>query len=211
MIKDILEYCKKNSALPENKLDKIFQSGIKHAPQSPTMSTNHYTGNFFKALLLIQQPKKILEIGAFVGYLTHIFNTTCPTAKIVCVDRCPNAVSINIKNNMQNKNFHNIQYILGCGHDILQNVLKNQKYDLIFIDADKNGYEQYVKFAMEMVDVGGVIIVDNALWRGNVLTPKKTADFSVNKANEMLNKNEKFHNVLLNIDDGIHIAIKTQN
>lgn len=211
MIKDIIKYCKKNTNKPENNLIEIYNSGIDYAPQSPTMSTNHYTGQFFKTLLLIHKPKTIIEIGSFVGYLTYIFNNTCPDAKIFCIDRCPNAMNLNIQNNKKNKNFKNIKYILGNAVNIVNNIFTKQKFDLIFIDADKNNYQEYIKWAMDSVNTGGMIIIDNALWRGRVLSPEKDGDFSVNKANEILSNNEKFENILLNIDDGVHIAIKSSN
>ena len=92
----------------------------------------------------------------------------------------------------------------------LDEILSNEKIRFyFFIDADKKAYVDYVKKCCNHLDTGGVLIVDNALWRGNILnTENDEKAISVDECNKELLNDERFENSLLPVRDGMHLAIR---
>ena len=89
----------------------------------------------------------------------------------------------------------------------------NEKWDLVFIDADKENYLNYLKLLLDNVNIGGYIIADNVLWSGKVVQEIKEDDEETKalvEFNSWVQENEKLENVLLPIRDGLMVCRKVQ-
>ena len=85
----------------------------------------------------------------------------------------------------------------------------NKKYDLVFIDADKENYIHYFNLVVPIMNPGGIILSDNVLWSGKVLeelNPKDTSTIVLLESNQMVNNDTRVETVLLPIRDGLTVS-----
>jgi predicted O-methyltransferase YrrM len=103
-----------------------------------------------------------------------------------------------------------IQHIIGDALNIVKTL--PHTYDLIFIDADKPNYIRYYEMAIEKLNVGGYMLIDNILWSGKVVDEKELAkdkDTQILHAlNELVQQDERVENVLLPVRDGLMVVRK---
>ena len=131
--------------------------------------------HFLHLIVKISNIKKILEIGTFTGLSTLTMSLSLPNdGKLVTLDKNAetNRIASNFfkKANQENK----IETIIGPALESLSNLKKEEKkFDLIFIDADKENYKNYYNQSLDLIKKNGLIIVDNVLWHGEVADVKK--------------------------------------
>lgn len=171
----------------------------------PRMLSGHFQGRVLSMLSKLIRPASILEIGTYTGYAT-----LC-----LCEGMQANGIvhTIDIKEELvdfQRKYFDKspwgsqiIQH-LGEAIDIIP-ALEN-KFDLVFIDADKENYLNYYELIVPKMNKGGIILSDNVLWSGKVVEPLKEGDLSTKillEYNQRLNNDPRVETVLLPIRDGL--------
>src|SRR5690606_14330413 len=101
----------------------------------------------------------------------------------------------------------NISQHLGNALDIIPSL--NKKFDLVFIDADKENYINYFEMIVPFMNKGGIILSDNVLWSGKVLEPVKPNDKSTTvllEYNRLLKEDKRVETVLLTIRDGLTVS-----
>ena len=205
---DIDEYCTHHSGYENDMHRAITEQAREFAPQTPDMSSDRLGGAVLRTLVAIKQPKSILEVGTFVGYSTLCMLEGCDAPHMTCLDWDARTVK------MARERFANTPYesriniIEGDAYDSMQNHLANHQFDFIFIDADKRAYLHYVQWCYEHMPIGGVLVVDNALWKGRVVNPASLHDKGVHDANTWLARNEGLVNALVPVRDGMHIVVK---
>lgn len=176
----------------------------------PRMISSHVQGRVLSLLSHLLQPKKILEIGTFTGFSALCF------AEGLAEGGSIDTLEINEELNwIQDKYWkkagveNKINRINGPAMDNLSQL--DGPYDLIFIDADKEGLVSYYEKCLPKLRKGGLLMVDNVLWSGKVAEPLKKNDKDT-KAILALNKHiqddPRVKNVLLGIRDGIMTARK---
>ena len=87
----------------------------------------------------------------------------------------------------------------------------NEKFDLVFLDADKENYIEYYELVIEKVKKGGLIIADNVLWTGKVVEPEKDDDELTQYLidfNKMINEDDRVENIILPLRDGLNVILK---
>ena len=132
-------------------------------------------GQFLEMITKISNAKNCLEIGRFTGMSTLFLARGIPeSGKIVTVDNSDEFLSLAKKywelDNMSSK----IESIIGDGVEVMQSMIdRQQSYDLIFIDADKNNYPNYYELSLNLLVSNGIIIIDNMLWHGDVADETK--------------------------------------
>ena len=119
---------------------------------------------FLHLIIKISNISNVLEIGTFTGLSTLSMALALPNnGKIITLDKNEEINKIAINFFKKAKQDHKIKTIIKPALETL-NEIKNQKFDLIFIDADKMNYKEYYERSLKLVDKGGLIIVDNVLW-----------------------------------------------
>ena len=177
---------------------------------NPIMLSGEYQGRLLSLISKIKQPKKILEIGTFTGYATLCLAEGLETSgKIYTIDKNEELIKIQNKYFSKSKYHKNIIQYTGDAVEIIPKI--NSKFDLIFLDADKENYNKYLEIIIPKLNKKGILISDNVLWHGKVLSDKKNQD-KVTKRIDTFNKdlveNKKFQTFMLPIRDGLSISIK---
>ena len=150
------------------------------------------TKEFLKTLVIIQKPKKILEIGTAIGYSSLLFSKYSD-ASITTIEKSEKMYEI-AKSNFK-KYKKDINIINMDAKKALNNI--NQGFDFVFIDANKSQYEYYFNKALSLLNKNGIIVCDNILFRGQI-----TNDNIVNKRDINIVKNlRKFLSYITNLDD----------
>lgn len=163
-----------------------------------------------KQILLDKNPEKILEIGTATGYSAISFsNILFNNVKIDTIEidekRAKEAIENIKKVNLEN----NINVIIGDAVEILQTI--NIKYDFIFIDASKGKYPIFLKEAIRLSQKGSIIVADNILYKGYVLSDynKHKQRTSVRNLREYLaevNNNPKLETKIIEVGDGLAVS-----
>ena len=177
---------------------------------NPIMLSGEYQGRLLSLISKIKQPKKILEIGTFTGYSTLCLVEGLETSgKIYTIDKNEELIKIQNKYFSKSKYHKNIKQYTGDALEIIPKI--NSKFDLIFLDADKENYNKYLEIIIPKLNKKGILISDNVLWHGKVLSDKKNQDKvtkTIDTFNKDLVKNKNFQTFMLPIRDGLSISIK---
>ena len=174
----------------------------------PRMLSGHFQGRVLSMLSKLIRPVNILEIGTYTGY----------SALCLCEGMQDEGQlhTIDIKEELidfQRKHFDKsawgkqIVQHLGEAIDIIPDL--DLKFDLVFIDADKENYINYFEMIVPKMNKGGIILSDNVLWSGKVLEPLQKNDLSTKillEYNQLLNNDPRVETVLLPIRDGLTVS-----
>ena len=208
-IEKINNYAKDHSC-SETKLLSELRRETELKCINPIMLSGEYQGRLLSLISKIKQPKKILEIGTFTGYATLCLAEGLETSgKIFTIDKNEELIKIQNKYFLKSKYHKNIIQYTGDALEIIPKI--NSKFDLIFLDADKENYNKYLEIITPKLNKKGILISDNVLWHGKVLIDKKNQD-KVTKRIDTFNKdlveNKNFQTFMLPIRDGLSISIK---
>lgn len=206
---DIWGYICKHSSKEEKLLSELRrETEIKCL--NPIMLSSVFQGNLLSVISKIKNPRKILEIGTYSGYSTLcLADGLSDDGQIHTIDK--NEELLHIQNKYFDKSIHQKKIIQHTGNalNIIPNL--NLKFDIVFIDADKENYSEYLKMILPNMNKGAVLITDNILWHGKVVNQDKEIDYKTRKIAEF-NKNlaneSSLRSIIIPIRDGISIAVK---
>lgn len=174
----------------------------------PRMLSGHFQGRVLSMLSKIIHPTNILEIGTYTGYATLcLAEGLAQNGSIDTIDNEEELFDFQRKYFDQSAWGKQIKQHLGDGLDILPKLGK--KYDLVFIDADKENYINYFHLIVPMMNKGGIILSDNVLWSGKVLeelNPKDITTKILLDYNLLLKTDARVETVLLPIRDGLTVS-----
>ena len=176
----------------------------------PHMISGYLQGRFLSLVSKMVSPKTILEIGTFTGYATLcLAEGLQKEGKLVTLDVNEDLAYLPRKYFGESEFNNQIEFRLENALDYLKNNEDYSTFDLIFIDADKENYAEYMKLVKPKMKSGSLLMVDNVLWYGKVLDEggnKQTEQ--IKKVNELLAEDLDFENVILPLRDGIHLVRK---
>ena len=164
--------------------------------------------HFLHLIIKTSNIKNVLEIGTFTGLSALSIALALPDdGKLIALDKNneTNKVAINFfkKANLE----HKIQTIIKPALDSFDE-LKNKKFDMIFIDADKMNYKEYYDKSLKLMNKGGLIIVDNVLWHGEVADENNLDKFTVNikEFNEYVANDKRVEQIIVPLGDGMRVC-----
>jgi predicted O-methyltransferase YrrM len=178
----------------------------------PRMLSGHYQGRVLSLLSKLIRPKTILELGTFTGY----------SALCLAEGLQKDGVLHTIDNNEELATLQRRYFDLSpFGSQIHQDTREaidiipkmDLRFDLVFMDADKENYINYFYQIIDKLNPGGVILSDNVLWSGKVIEPLVASDISTNTVmeyNRLLKEDKRLETVLLPIRDGLTVSIKKE-
>ena len=205
----IEDYIRKNSSKePEILKDLNKETHLKVL--NPRMLSGHIQGRFLSIITKLIKPKKILEIGTYTGYSAICMAEGLIENGIIhTIDINEELVSIQNKYFAKSKCNNSIIQHVGDARNIIKSI--NEKFDLVFLDADKENYIEYYELIIEKVKKGGLIIADNVLWTGKVVEPEKDDDELTQYLidfNKMINEDDRVENIILPLRDGLNVILK---
>ena len=195
-----------------------------HPVQSEIISYNETLGDikrmqiavsqchFLELITKISNAKKILEIGTFTGLSSLSMALGLPDdGNLITLDK-------NIKTNLKAQSFFKkanqdkkIKTIVKPALETLEEFTNdNLIFDIIFIDADKNNYKNYYNKVIQMTKQGGLIIIDNVLWHGEVADEKNNEKFTkiIRDFNTYVKNDKRTEQIILPLGDGLTICSK---
>ena len=164
--------------------------------------------HFLHLIIKTSNIRNVLEIGTFTGLSALSIALALPeNGKLIALDKNEEtnkiAVSFFKKANLDNK----IKTIVKPALDSLEQ-LKNNKFDMVFIDADKMNYKEYYERSLKLVNKGGLVIVDNVLWHGEVADENNLDKFTVNirDFNDYVAKDNRVEQIIVPLGDGMTVC-----
>ena len=164
--------------------------------------------HFLHLIIKISNIKNVLEIGTFTGLSALSITLALPdNGKLIALDK--NEDTNKIANNFfkKAKQDHKIQIITKPALESLYD-LKNNKFDMIFIDADKMSYKKYYETSLDLLNKNGLIIIDNVLWHGEVVDEKNNDKFTKNMRdfNKFVSKDKRVEQIIIPLGDGMTVC-----
>ena len=188
-------------------VEKALRKETLDLGPSSGMMSGDSVGNFLKFIVKTNKCKRILEIGTFTGYSALMLASELPEeGELITCDI--NSETSNIAKKYWAKSSHSKKIKLKLGPAIETMEILTGKFDLIFIDADKNNYLNYYKKSKELINEDGIIIIDNVLWSGRVLKPEDKQSISIDNFNKFVNEDKDFWNTIVPIRDGLMVVTR---
>ena len=174
----------------------------------PRMLSGHFQGRVLSMLSKIIRPTHILEIGTYTGYAALCLAEGLPEkGTLDTIDIEEELVDFQKKYFDASPWSTQIIQHLGDAIEIIPTL--NKKFDLVFIDADKENYLNYFELILPKMNKGGVILSDNVLWSGKVMEPLHPNDVPTKvliEYNQLLATDSRVETVLLPIRDGLTVS-----
>ena len=169
-----------------------------------------------RLILRIKEPKKILEIGTAVGYSAINFvDELNGNVFVKTIEKNENMYNVANQNISKVGFVDNIDVILADATEYLPSLKEDNVYDVIFIDAAKGQYLKFLENAIRLIKNGGVIIADNVLFKGRVLSDynehkHRTAVNRLRDYINIINNDTRLKSTILDIGDGIAVSKVTK-
>jgi len=164
--------------------------------------------HFLHLIIKISNIKNVLEIGTFTGLSALSISLALPEdGKLIALDKNEKTNELALKFFKKAKQDHKIKTIVKPALETLEELNKNE-FDMIFIDADKMNYKQYYEKSLELIKKGGLIIIDNVLWHGEVADEKNNDKFTINirEFNKLVNEDSRVEQIIMPLGDGMTIC-----
>ena len=209
--KEIEEYINNNSI----KLHPVQKEIITHNEglgDIKRMQISVSQCHFLHLLIKSSKIKKILEIGTFTGLSTLSMSLALPEdGSVIALDKnqetSNTAVNFFKKAAQDNK----IKLIIAPALESLNNLNdQKEKFDLVFIDADKENYKNYFNHSVDLIEKDGLILIDNVLWHGEVVDDNKQDKLTlcIREFNSYVNNDKRVENLITPIGDGLTVCRK---
>ena len=175
---------------------------------NPRMLSGAFQGRILSMISKLIRPKNILEIGTYTGYSALcLAEGLSSEGKIFTLDKNEELETLQNKY-FEKSGFRNqIEQFVGNAVEIIPTI--DEKFDMVFIDADKSNYINYFHLIIDKMNSGGVILSDNVLWSGKVVEKLDVKDKDTKvllEYNKLLNTDDRIETVLLPIRDGLTIS-----
>lgn len=204
---EIDQYVMKHSQ-QEPKLLKELNRETWQKVLNPRMLSGAFQGRILSMISKLIQPNFILEIGTYTGYSALcLAEGLTKNGILYTIDKNEELEELQYKYFQKSDYKNQIKQHIGNAVNIIPNI--DEKFDLVFIDADKSNYVNYFNLIIDKMNKGGVILSDNVLWSGKVveqLDPKDTDTKVLLEYNKLLNSDDRIETVLLPIRDGLTIS-----
>ena len=209
--KEIEEYIN-NHSIKLNPIQKEIISYNESLGDIKRMQISISQCHFLHLLVKTSKIKKILEIGTFTGLSTLTMSLALPNdGSIIALDKNQktNEIAVDFfrKAGQQNK----INTIIKPALESLKDLKDTkQKFDFVFIDADKENNKNYFNQSLDLIDKDGLIIIDNVLWHGEVIDKTKQDKLTVGirEFNSYVNNDKRVENLIIPVGDGLTICRK---
>ena len=164
--------------------------------------------HFLHLIIKISNIKNVLEIGTFTGLSALSILLALPDdGKLIALDKNEETNKVALNFFKKANQDHKIETKIKPALESL-NELKNTKFDMVFIDADKMNYKEYYERSLKLVDKGGLIIIYNVLWHGEVADEDNLDKYTVNirEFNAYVSKDKRVEQIIVPLGDGMTVC-----
>ena len=206
------EYIEQHSS-PENKILKQITRSTYLEVINPRMLSGHVQGRVLSMLSQMIQPKRILELGTFTGYSALcLAEGLTKDGRLMTIEH-NDEMEDSIRRNLSLSPLgEKIELVIGDAKEVLRRLgdetTGEEAFDLVFIDADKKEYCEYLELVLPLMRQGGWILADNTLWDGHIIDPAYDKDrqtMALRAFNDQVAQDERLEKVILPLRDGLTI------
>jgi len=210
-----------NLEITEKLQNYINDFGLKLNPiQQEIINYNNKLGNikrmqvdpsqcyFLHLIIRISNIKNVLEIGTFTGLSALSISLALPNdGKLIALDKNEEINEVALKFFKKANQDHKIKTMVKPALESLDE-LENSKFDMVFIDADKMNYKEYYERSLNLVNKGGLIIIDNVLWHGEVADELNKDKFTLNirEFNAFVANDKRVEQIIIPLGDGMTVC-----
>ena len=212
------KYIEQHSSAESAVLQKITRSTHLEVI-NPRMLSGHVQGRVLSMLSQMIQPKRILELGTFTGYSALcLAEGLTEDGKLITIEHNDEMEEAIRRNLALSSLGEKIELVIGDAKEELKRLgneaegerleAKGERFDLVFIDADKKEYCDYLDLVMPLMRKGGWILADNTLWDGHIIDPAYDKDkqtVALRAFNDKVAQDERLEKVIIPLRDGLTI------
>ncbi len=205
--KDIEAYAAGHSSPLPELLDQVAARTVAETT-APQMMVGRLEGNVLRMLVHLVRARRVVEIGTFTGYSALCMAEALPSdGELITCEISEQHATIAQSFFDKSPDGEKIRLRRGPALETIRG-LPEGDFDLIFIDADKEGYPEYYEEAIRLLRRGGLLVADNVLWSGKVLDPQDSSTRAIVAFNERVLQDPRVEQVLLTVRDGMMLARK---
>ncbi len=164
--------------------------------------------HFLHLIIKISNIKNVLEIGTFTGLSALSIALALPDeGKLIALDKNEDTNKVATDFFKKAKQDHKIQTIIKPALESLDD-LKNSKFDMIFIDADKMNYKEYYERSLDLLNKNSLIVIDNVLWHGEVVDEANNDKYTLNirEFNTYVSQDKRVEQIIVPLGDGMTVC-----
>lgn len=210
-LEKIEKYCLEKSSTPSQLCIELGDYTKDNHPLG-RMISGEMVSSLIGFFIRSHNVKNILEIGTFTGYSALAMAENIPAnGKVITIDKNKKINTFAKSYWDRSEHGQKIEARFGDANLVL-NDLSDQSFDLVFIDADKGSYKNYLDKSLELLSEDGIIIVDNVLWSGKVTQDNVASDDKTTTAliefNNYIEGRKDLYKTMLPIRDGLFLIQK---
>lgn len=191
------------------RVHEVFYEMEKRAEGSDVKIVGPIVGRFLSQICLLRKPRNVFEMGSGFGYSALWFSLSAEGEDVItCTDWLEENRAAALEYFARAGQTHKLRFVCGDALDVLAN--SDRKFDMIFNDIDKESYPQVIELAREKLNPGGMLITDNVLWGGRVLSGGGSESTEgVLEFNRLLFSDPEFFSTVVPLRDGVALSIRT--
>jgi caffeoyl-CoA O-methyltransferase len=201
----IEEYAAAHTTAPPERLAAVATNTQETMP-SPGMMSGLVESRLLEALIALSGARRVLEVGTFTGFgALTMAAALSDGGEVITLENDADTAAIARDNIEASEYGHNVRLIVGDAREELGKL--EGPFDLVYIDAWKADYPHYYEAAVPLLSARGIIVADNVLRGGRVLDETGDGSLAATRAfNERVQADERVHNALLSVGDGLMLA-----
>ena len=208
---DVAAYALAHTSPPDEVQRSLQAVTAERTGGAAGMQIGHDQAVFMENLARAMGARQALEVGTFTGYSSlAVARGMGSEGRLLCCDVSEEWTAIAREHWQKAGVAERIELRLGPALDTLRSLPAEERFDLAFVDADKEGYLDYFEAILPRLREGGILLADNTLWGGRVLDPDaRDADTAAIRAfNDALVADDRVRVVILTVGDGVTLAQK---
>lgn len=177
----------------------------------PLIQVPARTGRLLELLARAVDASRVLEIGTLGGYSAlWLLRGMASDGRLVTVEKEPNHAELARDFIDRAGETDRVEIRLGDAREVVRDLGSDGQWDLVFIDADKEGYTEYLIQAARLLRPGGLVVADNALWDGRVVDEEDTSSSTegIRAFNRALSESKTFRGTILPVGDGVALGVR---
>lgn len=176
----------------------------------PQISLEPNEARLLQVLVRLSGAARVVEVGALAGYSGICIARALPDDGQLTTIELSSVHAEVARAHFQYAGLADkVTVLQGAAAQVLPKLAAEGPFDLMFIDADKGNYHNYLAWAAEHLRVGGAVVADNAFWGGAIFDPKTDDDRAMVAFNRMLAEHPRFNSTIIQVGDGIAVGVKT--
>lgn len=215
---EILDYIESHSS-PESEELRYINRRTNVLTANPHMLSGHIQGRVLSMLSRMIRPRRILELGTFVGYSALCLSEgLSEDGRLVTIEKNDELEDMILENLSLSPLGEKVELRIGAVQDVLAEMRQDTGsteflFDMVFMDADKRDYTEDLEAVLPLVREGGWILADNTLWDGHIVDAAYDRDkqtLGLRRFNDYVRNHPDLENVILPIRDGLTIIRKVR-